>query len=391
MSTYLAFQLKKVFKNILTPISLLLVVGALAVVLVMNKRTESDFRLEQMAKTSIEYSEKEIVKAKKTLLTFPKDSKKVEQAKFSLAENKRSEKQDRKIIKAVKAENWKKAYEILWQKSKRFIAADEQNMVGAEKEMALYGYLKNNPLKYETQEMPVTGWQIWMQVNEMYLPYLFAIVALFLLSLLLTDSYRQKLATAKLLPLSNWQRATSENFAGFLLIAGSFSVANLLLFIFASVFSGTGNLAFPTIIQQFVKGKTVIKCVPTGDLILPIIILQIMYIFFIVALTRLLACIFRDKMPTLLVALLVVLGINLATMVADPLKRISAWLPMTYLNAVDVVNGKLGVQYQNGQINFQTGLVVLIIGIILMLVLATIISSFQEKITSVLFITSINS
>lgn len=130
MSTYLAFQLKKVFKNILTPISLLLVIGALAVVLVMNKRTESDFRLEQMAKTSIEYSEKEIVKAKKTLLTFPKDSKKVEQAKFSLAENKRSEKQDRNIIKAVKAENWKKAYEILWQKSKRFIAADEQNMVG---------------------------------------------------------------------------------------------------------------------------------------------------------------------------------------------------------------------------------------------------------------------
>lgn len=72
MSTYLAFQLKKVFKNILTPISLLLVIGALAVVLVMNKRTESDFRLEQMAKTSIEYSEKEIVKAKKNTINFPK-------------------------------------------------------------------------------------------------------------------------------------------------------------------------------------------------------------------------------------------------------------------------------------------------------------------------------
>ena len=65
----------------------------------------------------------------------------------------------------------------------------------------------------------------------------------------------------------------SENFTGFLLIAGCFSVANLLLFIFASVFSGTGNLAFPIIIQQLVKGKTVIKCAPTGDLILPIIIL----------------------------------------------------------------------------------------------------------------------
>ena len=61
-----------------------------------------------------------------------------------------------------------------------------------------------------------------------------------------------------------------------------------------------------------------------------------MYIFFIVALTRLLACIFSDKMTTLLVALLVGPGINLATMIVEPLKRISAWMPMTYLNSVDI-------------------------------------------------------
>ena len=64
---------------------------------------------------------------------------------------------------------------------------------------------------------------------------------------------------------------------------------------------------------------------------------------------------------------------------------------MTYLNAVDVVNGKLSLQYQNEQINFQTGLVVLLSGTVLMITLTAIISSFQEKIASVLFVTSINS
>ena len=103
-----------------------------------------------------------------------------------------------------------------------------------------------------------------------------------------------------------------------------------------------------------------------------------MGILFLVVLVRLFAKIFRTQLPTLLFTLLLVLGVNIAEIAVPIFKKISAWLPMTYLNAVDSASGYLGLIYQNSHLNFASGIIVLLFSTIVILGLTFIIESLQK-------------
>ena len=227
--------------------------------------------------------------------------------------------------------------------------------------------------------MPVTGWQFLLQLNQQYLPYVFTLVALFLLTLLLTDSYHQKLYTSQLLTLEKNKLIISNTIAGIVLTLGSFLAINLVLFIVASLISGTGSLSFPYIVGQYTGGRPLIERVSTGSFIIKVIVLQALTLIFEVVLVQLLARIFRDKLPALLIAILLVPGLNIATMVVEPLRKICAWLPMTYLNAVDIVSGNLGINYQNVQLNYTTGLLTLCCSILIITIMISLSSHIKYK------------
>lgn len=126
-------------------------------------------------------------------------------------------------------------------------------------------------------------------------------------------------------------------------------------------------------------GQMISHFVASGKLILPIIILQILGILFLVVLVRLFARIFRTQLPTLLITLLLVLGVNTAEIAVPMFKQISAWLPMTYLNAVETVSGQLGSLYQNPQLNFTSGLIGLLCSAIIILTLTSIIENLRTS------------
>ena len=171
----------------------------------------------------------------------------------------------------------------------------------------------------------------------------------------------------------------SNTIAGIVLTLGSFLGINLVLFIVASLISGTGSLSFPYIVVQYTVSGPLIKCVTTGSFIIKVIVLQALTLIFDVVLVQFLARIFRDKLPALLIAILLVPGLNIATMIVEPLRKISAWLPMTYLNAVDIVSGNLGMNYQNVQLNYTTGLLTLCCSILIITIMILLSSYIKYK------------
>lgn len=385
---YLLFELKKVIKNKLTPISISILIIILGVVLFMNLHAEPKFTLQAGAKKEIAYYETENTKLKQELLQQKKNSDVYKETEYAIKSNQKIANQDYQIQKAAQAGQWHLAYTLMWQKKKnekKYLEENSSDQIDPAQitefntKLKFFTYLKQKPLAYESQDMPVTGIQFWLHLNKQYLPYLFTLVAIFILTLLLTDTYQQKLDLTRLIPLSKLRLTIIEIAAGFILIGGSFLVINLLMIIAATVCAGSGSLDFPYLIQNFVNGQVTSNFVASGKLILPIIILQILDILFLVVLVRFLAKIFHAQLPTLLLSLLLVLGVNLAEITVPMFKKISAWLPMTYLNAVDTVSGHLGSLSQNPQLNFTSGIIVLLLSIIIILALTSIVGSLRKS------------
>ncbi|CAM3136839.1 hypothetical protein SAMN04487792_1389 [Lactobacillus bombicola] len=378
---YLLFQLKKVVKNKLTPICLSILILILGFTLFLNLRTAPQFTLQAGAQKEGTYYQTEIAKLKQNLKQQKKNSDLYQETEQDINSNQKIANQDYQIQKAAQAAKWQLAYTLMWQKKqheKKHLEniadqIDPAQVTETNNKLKFFTYLKDKPLAYESQDMPVTGIQFWLHLNEQYLPYLFTLVALFILTLLLTEPYHQKLDLTRLNPISKWRQTLTEISAGLILLGGSFLLINLLMIIAAAIFAGAGNLAFPYLTYKFVNGRMMTNFVASGNLILPIIALQLLGLLFLIVLVRFLAKIFRAQLPTLLLALLLVLGVNVAVIAVPMLRKVSAWLPVTYLNAVDTVSGKLGMLYQNPQLNFSAGIIVLLGSIVIILVLTVIV------------------
>lgn len=91
--------------------------------------------------------------------------------------------------------------------------------------------------------------------------------------------------------------------------------------------------------------------------------------FFLVSISLLFTTLIKDKLPALLLAILLVPGLSLATIVLDPLQKIARWLPTTYLNTVGIVSGQFAHQINNLNLNFETGCITLFASIVIICIL----------------------
>ncbi|MCX8724521.1 hypothetical protein GYM70_06835 [Lactobacillus panisapium] len=155
--------------------------------------------------------------------------------------NKQTLKQNQTILAAIKANHLTKAYTLIWLQKKKehqYLNSSEignqQAKFGVAKNVRFYGYLRKQPLAYESQKMPVTGWEFLLQINAQYLSYLFALVARITLTLLLSDSYYHRIKTVRILPLLPGKLAIYDIIIGVILIDGGFILINLVIFLLAT-------------------------------------------------------------------------------------------------------------------------------------------------------------
>lgn len=383
---YFNFQFKKILKDKLTLISFVIVTLILCVVFLMNKSTAPSFSLENEANQEISYIKHITSRLKKDSRSYRKNSDIDKENKLAIKNNKKIINQDHAIITATKENNWYEAYKIRWKQEKKMLLLqtksdqiDPQLNTETRKNILFYDYLKKHPIPYENQNMPITGWQFLFHINAQYLPYLLIIVLVFLLSMLFTSGYRKQMNLSTLIPLSDNKLALVEVLTGITLASVNYLLINLILFILATFFSGTGTLSFPYITYSFINNEFTPKFVSTGSLIFHISSIQLLVLIFLVILVRFLATIFHEKLPTILIAVLSTLGVNIAIQGVSSLQLLSTWLPMTYLNAVNVTTGYLGYLYHNPNLNYKSGIITLLSNILILSFVTEFIRRFRRK------------
>lgn len=365
---YIKFQSKKVTKSNL----IIIIVGILIIlsfaILFMNKNALTKLSLESEAYGNLTLQKKNLKESESDIKTLSKNSERYRLTLENISSLKLEVSKTTKLIQALKDKNWKKVYEIKYSnlaKADKYTLEDSSATKSEKfylfKNLSLFAYLKKHPMPYQ-EDPPSVGTSFIIDLNELYLPILFTLVAVFVLTQLYTSAYKNKLDVDSLIPLSNYKKTFLNTLTGIVLIVGIYLLVNLLAFVGSSLIFGAGNLNYPFYLftSDHSGYYTQIK-----NIFIPALLLSFLSNCFIVLMMQLIAKIFKSQLPTLFVGILVLLGMNLATTVIVPLNKIAPYLPTTYFNSVKTVSNQLAFEIGNFNVNYMNGLLSTIVGIVI--------------------------
>ena len=380
---YIKFQLNKVLKNnlfiIIAPILLIISL----IVLALNSNATKNMSLENQAKGNLVMQNNAINQMQNSLKHYKKGGEAYTLTKQSISDTKKQRQDSQKLLHAIKQQDWQTIYH--YQLKAANLAKDLQvkndHASNAEKNALIknvkfFEYLNQHPLPYE-ETPPVTGIQFILNLNQLYLPFLFILVITFILTQLYTSKYRNRVDISSLLPITNNKKYIFDNLIGVITSSSIFYSINILVFLIASLFFKMGSLHYPFYLYKSLAGQTINEYVPTSRVIIPIVILQILVGLFIINFIQLVSSIVRDKFPSLFITLILLIGLSLSSTVIEPLQKAAMWLPTTYFNVINIISGEISVQYHNPQITFASGLITLIIGIVGTYVLGLFVNKIQ--------------
>ncbi|RMC45258.1 hypothetical protein [Lactobacillus sp. ESL0230] len=364
MMSYFGFQFKKITKHNLTIIaSCILIIISFGVLFLNANQIDSGESIKGQIQGNIVIQKNNIAQDKQALKKYSPTGEGYRQTKIALKQTKKQLQANQALIKHINKGQWRPVYKEKIKESNKMktTGLSERNLDFVSGIKKRYQYLVKHPLPYES-DAAVTGIQFWSDLNGTYWPILFTLVIIFILTYLYTDAYKNGLDITTALPINVMRKQLSNSLVGLAISCLLYLLLSLLVFTGASLIFGTGNLQYPAIIHHLVNGRQTVAVVPLATLIPQILILQFLEFIFLVLFIQLLAKLLHNQLPTLLLAVLLVVGIGLATTIIEPLAQIAQWLPNTYLNAINVVSGVVADNLDNYHINFTSGVGTLLIG-----------------------------
>ncbi|RHW54014.1 hypothetical protein [Lactobacillus bombicola] len=364
MMSYFGFQLKKITKHNLTIIALcILIIISFGVLFLNTKQIDSGESIKGQIQGNIVIQKNNIAQDKRALKKYSPTGEGYRQTKIALKQTKKQLQVNQALIEHINKGQWGPVYKEKIKEINKMKTTElsERNLDFVSGIKKRYQYLVKHPLPYES-DAAVTGLQFWLDLNGTYWPILFTLVIIFILTYLYTDAYKNGLDITTVLPINVMRKQLSNSLVGLAISCLLYLLLSLLVFTGASLIFGTGNLQYPAIIHHLVNRRQIVAVAPLATLIPQILILQFLKFIFLVLFIQLLAKLLHNQLPTLLLAVLLVVGIGLATTVIEPLAQIAQWLPNTYLNAINVVSGVAADNLDNYHINFTSGVGTLLIG-----------------------------
>ena len=381
MSSYFSLQLKKVTKHNLSIISVV-ILSLISFGLLYMKSTQlsGTGSLKGDAQGQIAMKKETLQADRQALKRYSPQGKTYKATEKDIKQTEKELKKDQTFVDNINHNHWKRVYETKLKKEQKGkltdLSSDEKD--GHKSVILRLKYLIAHPMPYES-DSAVTGIQFLLDLNENYLPVLFSLVMIFVLTYLFTGSYKNGLDISTVLPINRLQSTLTNNIVGLLVVSFIFLLLNLLVFGGAASIFGTGRSDYPYIIHHLVSDHLVPGIVPTAKLLPQAAILQLLNFIFMVLFVQLAAKIFHNQLPTLLVSLLLLLGGHFITIFIIPLEKIAQLLPGTYLGVLNIVSNKTAYTMNNSAINFSNGVFTLILSSILLFLLVLLI----DRITTI--------
>ena len=366
---YFELQFKKVFKNTLTWLILSIVLICAGFILGYNALKGDQ--------TTIRYQ-------------INQDLSKQKQSQANLPTVKNQNRNERQILKALDNENWDHAYELMIRQNNRQAAqvkiggADLRQQI-KQKNARLHALKKAN-LPEQNEQHPKQGWLFLFKLSEGFLPAMIIVMLCFILSNIFASKYVDHLNRAVLLP--NKHNAILDIILG-LLIAFSLTLfICVLIWGLCSLLFGSGSLSYP-IQGVILSGSFKSTYQPLSVWLKPALVLSILVCIFIVILLLLLAQITRNQLSCLFLALFILLGGAILPFILQSTSGIGEmaktalvqYIPMIYLLSTQVTNGNLATKFNNPQLNFAFGCIVLIVSIVILTILNFLWPWFSKQMT----------
>ena len=378
MSSYFSLQLKKVTKHNLSIISLvILLLISFGLLYMKSTQLMGTGSLKGDAQGQIAMKKQALQADRQALKRYSPQGKSYKAIEKDIKQTEIGLRKDQAFVDNINHNHWKRVYETKLKREQKGkltdLSSDEKD--GHKSVILRLKYLIAHPMPYESDNA-VTGIQFLLDLNANYWPALFSLVMIFILTYLFTGSYKNGLDISTALPINRLQSTLTNNIAGLVVVSFIFLLLNLLVFGGAASIFGTGRNDYPYIIHHLVSDHLVPGIVPTAKLLSQAVILQLLNFIFMVLLVQLIAKIFHNQLPTLLVSLLLLLGGHFVTVFIIPLEKIAQWLPGTYLGVLNIVSNQTAYTMNNSAINFSNGVFTLILSSILLLLLVFLIDRF---------------
>ena len=225
----------------------------------------------------------------------------------------------------------------------------------------------------------LAGIQLFLALNNKYWLTLFLLLIIFILAKFYTSSYQNGEDLTQILPVGRMGKIISNLGVGLLVICSTYLIIAFSFFASSILFFGQASLRYPLIVHQTWGYKATVATAPAVKLVPTTVALQLLNILTLVIFINLVAKVCHKLLTTILVSSATIASLILATMFLTPFRRIAQWLPTTYLSSLRINTGSISYYMNNLSINFEHGVLTLIISSLLMLGLTFIVDYRSES------------
>ncbi len=225
----------------------------------------------------------------------------------------------------------------------------------------------------------LAGIQLFLALNNKYWLTLFLLLIIFILAKFYTSSYQNGEDLTQILPVGRMGKIISNLGVGLLVICSTYLIIAFSFFASSILFFGQASLRYPLIVHQTWGYKATVTTAPAVKLVPTTVALQLLNILTLVIFINLVAKVCHKLLTTILVSSATIASLVLATMFLTPFRRIAQWLPTTYLSSLRINTGSISYYMNNLSINFEHGVLTLVISSLLMLGLTLIVDYRSES------------
>lgn len=377
------FLSKKVFKNKFNLITVVLLVLAIGICFFFNNKNANQYSYQNDAMRQVNETESNISELRRGNNQQDKEHQQINQSNIN--EQEKILKTNKQRLRYIRNGEFQKSYNIDIAQTQKDYTINKNSPgdssssdlgIAIKRDNLRFKYLKQNHLRKDSDYYPNKSLSFMKWALQNLVPILFTICLIFILSQIFTDSYIDKINISKLLPYSKKRQYISNITFGLIISYSTLILFLLLSFAVGLIFGGGISARYPFLSwtsnqNMFFQSTMTVFWKST--------LLTILSICFLIELVYLIGYLVRNKFATLFINLLLICGLISGVYLIEPLQKIAKFIPTTYFNSVGVVSGQFSKQISNFSVNYQSGIICLLVSIIFIFILTMIVENELKK------------
>lgn len=250
--------------------------------------------------------------------------------------------------------NYQEAYQ------KALNATEEQelfkrNLQNREETLLMWQALAEKNLPMEQSGKEKTGFLFLYRWLDALFPLLVILVASFVMTLIISASYRERINQDWLLPLSALKMTATKILFSAIFIIGTLTTITLLMFFLSSIFAGSGSSRYPIIMYT----ATGLSLAPLSVVLKQSLVLVLLSLLAVIGTSRVFMQLTKNQLVAFFATFFFLVGQSYLPSTMKSFQKIAHLLPGYYIQATKCVTGVLATSSNNSQVTFDQGVWVL--------------------------------